>query len=90
MPTRNGHHRQNESTFNQATLQSDGGPAGSRTSRRKLNTCGKPIKTLSGMARLRIENQVLRSQIARLQTQWDSLKTTLGLLSTTVCSHETF
>ena len=42
------------------------------------------------MARLRIENQVLRSQIARLQTQWDSLKTTLGLLSTTVCSHETF
>ena len=42
----------------------------------------------SGMARLRAENEALRSQILNLQVQWDILKTTLGVLSTTVCTRE--
>ena len=49
----------------------------------------KPARALSGMAQLRAENQALRVQIARLQVQWDILKTTLGVLSTGVCSHKT-
>ena len=42
------------------------------------------------MARLRAENEALRNQIVSLQVQWDVLKTTLGVLSTTVCSRETY
>jgi hypothetical protein len=41
------------------------------------------------MAQLRAENEALRTQIAHLQVQWDILKTTLGVLSTTVCPRET-
>jgi hypothetical protein len=49
----------------------------------------KPSKTLGAMAKLRAENEALRSQVDSLQVQWDTLKATLGMLSTTVCSHET-
>lgn len=48
----------------------------------------KSTKALSTMAQLRAENEALRNQILQLQTQWDILKTTLGVLSTTVCSRE--
>jgi len=57
---------------------------------RKLSAQGKPDKTLRTLAQLRAENEALRSQIVSLQGQWDILKSTLGVLSTTVCSHETF
>jgi transposase-like protein len=55
---------------------------------RKLNVRRKPVKPLSGIARLRAENEALRNQVLQLQVQWDILKTTLGVLSTTVCSQE--
>ena|SRR5580704_1532619 len=45
----------------------------------------KPIGTL---AQLRAENESLRNQILQLQMQWDILRTTLGVLSTTVCTRE--
>ncbi|HEY3861131.1 MAG TPA: hypothetical protein VGO59_04520 [Verrucomicrobiae bacterium] len=45
-------------------------------------------KNLNGMAQLRAENEALRNQIVSLQVQWDILKTTLGVLSTTVCTQE--
>lgn len=48
----------------------------------------KTPKSLSAMAQLRAENESLRNQVLQLQMQWDILKTTLGVLSTTVCSRE--
>jgi len=48
----------------------------------------RPAKTLSGMAQLRAENEALRAEIRQLQVQWDILKTTLGVLSTTVGGRE--
>ncbi len=45
--------------------------------------------TMRAMAQLRAENEALRHQITGLQKQWDALKSTLGVLSTTVCSPET-
>lgn len=48
----------------------------------------KTEKSLGGMARLRAENEALRTQILSLQVQWDILKTTLGVLSTTGCPPE--
>jgi len=44
----------------------------------------KPSKPVGGMAKLRAENEALRNEILQLQVQWDILKTTLGVLSTTV------
>lgn len=41
-------------------------------------------KSLTGMARLKAENEALRNEVLHLQVQWDILKTTLGVLSTTV------
>ena len=55
---------------------------------KKLGSRRKSGKTLSGMAQLRAENESLRNQVLQLQVQWDILKTTLGVLSTTVCSQE--
>jgi len=55
---------------------------------KKLNVQAKPSKPLSVVARLRAENEELRNQVLQLQVQWDILKTTLGVLSTTVGSHE--
>jgi hypothetical protein len=44
----------------------------------------KSPKTLSRVARLRAENENLRAQVLSLQMQWDILRVTLGMLSTTV------
>jgi hypothetical protein len=54
----------------------------------KLDASGKPVKAVGGMAQLRAENEALRNQIVSLETQWDMLKSTLGVLSTTVCTRE--
>jgi transposase-like protein len=104
MSPNNGHDGQYEETFKQAAVEflnsNDGSlegaaaelgvdPADLRTWKRKAAARGKPVKTLRGMARLRAENEALRNQIVSLQVQWDILKTTLGVLSTTVCSRET-
>jgi transposase-like protein len=48
----------------------------------------RPAKNLTGMARLKAENEALRNEVLHLQVQWDILKTTLGVLSTTVGTHE--
>ncbi len=63
-------------------------PAELRIWKRKAGGRARPVKALSSMAQLRAENEALRSQIVHLEVQWDILKTTLGVLSTTVCSHE--
>jgi len=47
----------------------------------------RPAKNLTGMARLRAENEALRNEVLHLQVQWDILKTTLGVLSTTIGSN---
>jgi transposase-like protein len=48
----------------------------------------RSAKNLTGMARLKAENEALRNEVLNLQVQWDILKTTLGVLSTSVDSHE--
>jgi transposase-like protein len=63
-------------------------PTDLRTWKRKLSARSKSVKAISSMAQLRAENEALRNQIVHLQVQWDILKTTLGVLSTTVCSRE--
>jgi transposase-like protein len=103
MLPKNGHQRQYEETFKQAAVEflSKNGtsvevaaaelgidPSDLKTWQRKLNARSKPVKTLNGLAQLRAENEALRNQITHLQVQWDILKTTLGVLSTTVCSRE--
>lgn len=48
---------------------------------------GKPLaKNLKGVARMKAENEALRNEILHLQVQWDILKNTLGVLSTTVAT----
>jgi transposase-like protein len=42
----------------------------------------------NGIARLKAENEALRNEVLHLQVQWDILKTTLGILSTTVSTRE--
>lgn len=54
----------------------------------KKNARRKRSKTLSGVARLRAENEALRNQVLSLQIQWDILRVTLGMLSTTVGSQD--
>jgi transposase-like protein len=104
MAPKNNHHRHYEETFKLAAvefLDANGSsievaaaelgvdPTDLRTWKQKLSARNKPVKTLSSMAKLRAENEALRNQIVQLQMQWDILKTTLGVLSTTVCSRET-
>jgi transposase-like protein len=104
MLPKNNHHRHYEETFKLAAvefLDVNGSsievaaaelgvdPTDLRTWKRKLSARNKPVKSLNGMAQLRAENEALRNQIVHLQVQWDILKTTLGVLSTTVCSRET-
>ena len=104
MVPKNNHHRQYEETFKLAAvefLESNGRSidevaaelgidAGDlRLWKRKLGVRAKPVKVLRGMAQLRAENEALRNQIVHLQVQWDILKTTLGVLTTTVSSRET-
>jgi transposase-like protein len=45
-------------------------------------------KHLTGIAQLKAENEALRNEVLHLQVQWDILKTTLGVLSTTVGTSE--
>jgi len=104
MLPKHGPQRQYEETFKQAAVEFISQKGGSvevaapelgldssdlRTWQKKLGARSKPAKTLSGLAQLRAENEALRNQITHLQVQWDILKTTLGVLSTTVCSRET-
>ena len=49
----------------------------------------KAVKRLDPVGQLQAENQALRQEILQLKVQWDILKTTLGLLSTSVCQKET-
>lgn len=104
MLPKNDHHRHFEETFKLAAvefLDMNGSsievaaaelgidPTDLRAWKRKLSARKKPVKVLSSMAQLRAENEALRNQIVHLQVQWDILKTTLGVLSTTICSRET-
>src|SRR5271156_5067318 len=97
------HHRHYEETFKLAAIEfldSNGrnlevaaaelgvDPTDLRTWKRKLTVRSKSVKSLSGMAQLRAENEALRNQVVQLQVQWDILKSTLGVLSTTVCSRD--
>jgi transposase-like protein len=66
-------------------------PADLRMWKRKYR-CAAPQKTAppapvpsDPLSRLRAENQALRAEILRMKTQWDVLKTTLGLLSAGPC-----
>ncbi len=61
-------------------------PAALRDWTKKLGSRRKASKPHGTVAKLRAENEALRDQIIQLQVQWDILKTTLGVLSTTVCS----
>jgi transposase-like protein len=103
MSLKGGQHRIYEENFKQAAvefLKSNGhsletaaaelgvDPADLRAWKRKLGAPNKSVKALSAMAQLRAENESLRNQIVGLQVQWDILKSTLGILSTTVCSRE--
>ena len=63
-------------------------PTDLRIWKRKLGGRARPVKALSSMAQLRAENEALRNQVLHLEVQWDILKTTLCVLSTTVSSHE--
>ena len=49
----------------------------------------KSVKRLDPVSQLQAENQALRQEILHLKVQWDVLKTTLGILSTSVCQKET-
>jgi transposase-like protein len=105
MPKKLGHQRSYEETFKKAAVEfliKNGGrieavaaelgvdPADLRAWKRKLGARGKPVMTLRAMAQLRAENEALRNQIVSLHGQWEILKSTLGVLSTTVCSRETY
>lgn len=54
---------------------------------KKAASAERPQKNLTGMARLKAENEALRNEVTNLQVQWDILKTTLGVLSTTIGSN---
>jgi transposase-like protein len=102
LPKQN-HHRHYEETFKLAAvefLNVNGSsievaaaelgvdPTDLRTWKRKLSAQKKPVRALGGLAHLRAENEALRNQLVHLQVQWDILKTTLGVLSTTVGTRE--
>ena len=44
----------------------------------------------ANLERLKEENEALRRELLNLRLEWDILKNTLGILSTTVCSRGTF
>jgi len=44
----------------------------------------------ASLAQLRAENEALRNEVLHLKVQWDILKTTLGILSTTIGSGENY
>ena len=103
MSTKNDHHRPDEESFKESAVDFLGRQGGNieaaaaelgvdhadlRAWKRKAGVRGKPLKSMGAMAQLRAENEALRSQVLSLQGQWDILRSTLGVLSTTVCSHE--
>ncbi len=51
---------------------------------RKVSSSSPAPKDLSGIARLKAENEALRNEILQLQVQWDILKATLSVLSSSV------
>jgi transposase-like protein len=99
MPNKNEHRRPYDESFKRAAveyLQRTGGSvedaaaelgipsAELRNWSKKMATQPRTEKSLTGIARLKAENEALRNEILHLQVQWDILKTTLGVLSTTV------
>src|SRR5208283_940503 len=102
MPTKNDPRRHDESFKRAAVdyLQKTGGTvedaaaelgidAGDlRSWQKKAAAKQRPAKNMTGIAQLRAENEALRNEVLHLQVQWDILKTTLGVLSTTVGTPE--
>jgi transposase len=50
----------------------------------------KTGKGCSNIKQLKAENEALRNEVLHLKVQWDILKNTLGILSTTISSREKF
>lgn len=65
-------------------------PADLRSWKRKYPPVAaqKIAKPLNHLGRLQAENKALRDELCHLKVQWDVLKTTLGILSTSVCQKE--
>jgi hypothetical protein len=61
--------------------------AGLRSWSTKSSAHPRTERNLTSIARLKAENEALRNELLHLQVQWDILKTTLGILSTTVGSN---
>jgi transposase-like protein len=76
------------STVEDAAAELGIDPADLRTWSKKVAAKPPPAKNLTGIAQLKAENQALRNEVLHLQVQWDILKTTLGILSTTVGTQE--
>jgi transposase-like protein len=103
MPNKNDHRRQHDESFKRAAvdyLQKTGGTvedaaaelgipsADLHSWNKKAASKQHPAKNLTGIAQLKAENEALRNEVMHLQVQWDILKTTLGVLSTTVGTPE--
>jgi len=103
MPNKNEPRRQYDESFKRAAveyLQKTGSTvedaaaelgipsAELRNWNKKVVAQQRPAKSMTGMARLKAENEALRNEVLHLQVQWDILKTTLGVLSTTVGTNE--
>ena len=103
MPNKNEPRRQPDETFKRAAvdyLQKTGSTVEDAAAELGLNAADlrawykkaasrqRPPKTLTGIAQLKAENEALRNEVLHLQVQWDILKTTLGVLTTTVGNHE--
>jgi transposase-like protein len=100
MPHKNEPRRQYDDTFKRAAVEflqkTDstvenaaaelGIPADELRNWVKKSASSRPGKNLTGIAQLKAENEALRNEVMHLQVQWDILKTTLGVLSTTVGS----
>lgn len=67
-------------------------PADLKNWKRKYNPTHvqKTGKGCSNVKQLKAENEALRNEVLQLKVQWDILKTTLGILSTTICSREKY
>ena len=65
-------------------------PSDLRTWKRRYTAPPEPAdeRPLDSVTRLRAENQALRDEVLHLKVQWDIMKTTMGLLSSTVGNRE--
>jgi transposase-like protein len=62
-----------------------------RTWRKKYQPPGhRTGKASSNVRQLRAENEALRNEVLQLKVQWDILRTTLGILSTTLGTREKY